>query len=258
MATNREQAKQDYLAGMKYKYIANKYGVSLSTVKSWKSRYWSKDPKVATSKKKVATKGEKVATEQIKKLISNDDLTDKQKMFCLYYLQRFNATWAYMQAYDSSYSVARVEGSRNLAKPNVKKQIDELKLEMANDLSITARDIAKEYARQAFADIGDYINFGSWEDAEEPGTDTKGNPRHYHHSYVYLTDKDKVDTSLIKSVHIGKDGVMVELYDKQKAMGELMKYLSNEVPNGENTDDGFIEALNKSAKEVWGDNETQN
>ncbi|MDT2438061.1 phage terminase small subunit [Enterococcus avium] len=42
-----EQAFDDYQKGLKYREIAEKYGVSISTVKSWKSRYWSKE-KVAT------------------------------------------------------------------------------------------------------------------------------------------------------------------------------------------------------------------
>ncbi|MHA3065785.1 phage terminase small subunit [Lacticaseibacillus saniviri] len=48
-----EEAKRDYDKGLKYKDIADKYGVSINTVKSWKSRYWTQ---------KVATKTEKVAT----------------------------------------------------------------------------------------------------------------------------------------------------------------------------------------------------
>ena len=46
-----ELAEQDYMNGMKYKDIADKYGVSLNTVKSWKKRYnW--DRKGCTQKKK--------------------------------------------------------------------------------------------------------------------------------------------------------------------------------------------------------------
>lgn len=41
--TNYELAEQDYIAGMKYKEIAEKYNVSINTVKSWKTRYgWQK------------------------------------------------------------------------------------------------------------------------------------------------------------------------------------------------------------------------
>lgn len=39
-----EQAKLDYLAGMKYQDIADKYNVSLSTVQSWKKRHkWQRN-----------------------------------------------------------------------------------------------------------------------------------------------------------------------------------------------------------------------
>ncbi len=57
-ATNAELAYQDYLNGMKYKEIAEKYGVTINTVKSWKTRYkWSKEGEksVHTKKKKVCT-----------------------------------------------------------------------------------------------------------------------------------------------------------------------------------------------------------
>ena len=52
-------AEQDYMSGMKYKDIAEKYGVTLNTVKSWKVRYgWNK--------KSVHTKTEKVCTQKRK------------------------------------------------------------------------------------------------------------------------------------------------------------------------------------------------
>ena len=44
-----ELAYDDYLSGMKYKEIAAKYGVTVSAVKSWKSRYW-KDKKLQPKK----------------------------------------------------------------------------------------------------------------------------------------------------------------------------------------------------------------
>lgn len=44
MAETSKLAEQDYIAGMKYKAIAEKYGVSLNTVKSWKKRHgWSRE-----------------------------------------------------------------------------------------------------------------------------------------------------------------------------------------------------------------------
>lgn len=49
-----EDALHDYESGMKYKEIANKYGVSLNTVKSWKTRHWNK--KSVHTKEKCAHK----------------------------------------------------------------------------------------------------------------------------------------------------------------------------------------------------------
>ena len=47
----KQQAFEDWKKGMKYQEIADKYGISLSTVKSWAVRYWKKNEtkKVATT-----------------------------------------------------------------------------------------------------------------------------------------------------------------------------------------------------------------
>lgn len=46
MLNVREKAKQDYMAGMKYKDIAKKHDVSINTVKSWVRRYnWAAEKK---------------------------------------------------------------------------------------------------------------------------------------------------------------------------------------------------------------------
>jgi uncharacterized protein YjcR len=47
MAANLEAAKRDYLSGMKNQEIADKYGVSLNTVKSWIKRHGWKQEKDA-------------------------------------------------------------------------------------------------------------------------------------------------------------------------------------------------------------------
>ncbi|WP_160045567.1 phage terminase small subunit [Paenibacillus sp. USDA918EY] len=56
MAESYVLAEQDYMAGMKYKEIAEKYGVSLNTVKSWKQRYGWDRKKGAHKQKSVRTK----------------------------------------------------------------------------------------------------------------------------------------------------------------------------------------------------------
>jgi uncharacterized protein YjcR len=56
MAEKYVQAEKDYVKGMKYKDIAEKYGVSINTVKSWKKRYgWNRE-KGAPKENSVHTK----------------------------------------------------------------------------------------------------------------------------------------------------------------------------------------------------------
>ena len=59
---NHELARKDYESGMKYKDIADKYSVSLNTVKSWKKRHgWLREKKGAPKKTRGAPKGNKNA-----------------------------------------------------------------------------------------------------------------------------------------------------------------------------------------------------
>ncbi|MFK4200955.1 helix-turn-helix domain-containing protein, partial [Bacillus thuringiensis] len=55
-------AFKDFLEGVKYKDIADKYGVSVSTVKSWRSRYWED---------MINEKGLKNVSEKVAKLQKN-------------------------------------------------------------------------------------------------------------------------------------------------------------------------------------------
>lgn len=250
-----EDAEKDYLDGMKYKDIATKYGVSLNTVKSWKSRNgWQRD---ATKKKgahkkakRVHTKKSKVAQARnpdvIDELVNNDELKDRQKAFCLYYLQRYNATWAYQKAYGADYETARVNASRMLTNANIKKQLTELKKQQSAELYATANDIMLGYLKQAYSDVTDVLEFktvkrlkwvkipddtGEYEDMDghyrlDPKIDPEtGEQAFYYENQVLLKDSNEIDTSTIKSIRIDKGEAVVEMYDKQRAMKELLDRL---------------------------------
>lgn len=258
-----EDAEKDYLAGMKYKDIATKYGVSLNTVKSWKSRNgWQRG---ATSKKgahkktkRVHTKKSKVAQARspdvIDELVENDELKDRQKAFCLYYLQRYNATWAYQQAYGVDYPTAMTNGPRLLRNAQVKKQLTELKKQQSAELYATANDIMLSYLKQAHSDVTDVLEFktvkrlswnkipddtGPYEDANghyrlDPKIDPEtGEQDFYYENLVLLKDSSEIDTSNIKSIRINDGEAVVEMYDKQKAMKELLERL----PSADDTSD---------------------
>lgn len=222
---NYEKAEQDYMSGMKYKDIAEKYGTTINTVKSWKKRYaWSrgegahKTEKVCTQKSKGAHKKEAPIDDGTKATLQNDDLTPEQQMFCIYYSRTFNAAQSYQKAYGCSYESAMVLGSKLLRNVKVRAEIERLKEIKRQQIVAGADDIVELQMRIAFADIGNYVSFGQKEVTDIETDET------YMVSVVDLKESKNTDTQLIQEVKRGKDGVSVKLADKQKAIDWLSKY----------------------------------
>ena len=222
---NYEKAEQDYMAGMKYKDIAEKYGTTINTVKSWKKRYaWSrgegahKEETVCTQKSKGAPKKEAPIDDGTKATLQNDDLTPEQQMFCIYYSRTFNAAQSYQKAYGCSYESAIANGSRLLTNDKVRAEIERLKEIKRQQIVAGADDIVELQMRIAFADIGNYVSFGQKEVTDIETDET------YMVSVVDLKESKNTDTQLIQEVKRGKDGVSLKLADKQKAIDWLSKY----------------------------------
>lgn len=275
-----EEAKADYLAGMKYKDIAKKYGVALSTVKSWKTRNkWQRNN--ATKKKSMHTKVKSTRTKQEKvapslpppELPDSDGLNDKQKAFCLYYLQRYNATWAYQKAYGGSYENALAHGSRMVGNGRIKSYLTKLKKQQSQDLYATANDILLRYLNQATSNVTDVLSFRTEKhlayykvrDKNGPYEDGGGNFRYvpkidpetgeqayYYTNIVELKDSSKIDTSNIKSIRIDKGEPVVEMEDRQKAMQILLDRLPEPEVNDESTN-SLLAALSNGMKKIWSD-----
>lgn len=118
-----EKAEKDYMLGMKYKDIAEKYDVSINTVKSSKQRYEWNRKGMHTKKEKVCTQNKtSIPKEKVQNIVESEDveLTEKQSLFCLYYIRSFNAT---MSAIKAGYSkdTAYVIGHENLRKSKIAK-----------------------------------------------------------------------------------------------------------------------------------------
>ena len=211
---NYEKAEQDYMAGMKYKDIAEKYGTTINTVKSWKKRYaWSrgegahKEEKVCTQKSKGAPKKEAPIDDGTKATLQNDDLTPEQQMFCIYYSRTFNATQSYLNAFGCSYETAMVNGCLLLRNTKVRAEIERLKEIKRQQIVADADDIVELQMRIAFADAGNYATFGN------NGI-----------NWVHIANSDTVDTQIIQEIKEGQTGVSIKLADKQKAIDWLSKY----------------------------------
>lgn len=199
-----EPAYKDYLEGMKYKDIAAKYGVSISAVKSWKSRYW-KDKKVATKKSKVATK--KVAKKIAENIVNeSEELNEEHQLFCIYYLKYHNQVKAYMKVKPKiNYASACVGANRWMKNENIRKEIARLKKEMYTEALLDPHDIIQKYIDIAFADITDYAVFKD--------------------GWVSLKDSNYVDGTIIQEVKQGKDGVSLKFADRMKALDFLTKHI---------------------------------
>ncbi len=276
-----DKAFEMYKQGLKLIDIANQLGVAEGTVRSWKNRYkWNGETNATLQKNKRNVAKENKQTKKVKKesvadeveaVIQNADLTDKQQLFCIYYIRCFNATKAYQKAYDVDYATAVVNGPRLLGNARIKDEIFRLKQERLNREFLSESDIFQKYMDIAFADATDFVEFGN-EDVDVI-LDT-GERKTITVSHVNIKNDADVDGTIISEVSKGKDGVKVKLADrmkalqwlsdhmdlateKQKAEIALLKAKVQTDDGDEVADDGFLEALNGTAAEDWGDEENQ-
>lgn len=233
---NYELAEADYMAGMKYKDIALKYGVTLNTVKSWKVRYgWNKNgtKSVHTNSQKVCTqnknkkKVQKVIENKEEQEVKTPDLTDKQRLFCCLYVKCFNATKAYQKAYGVDYITACGNASKLLKSIEIKEEIKRLKQNRLNREMLSEEDVFQKYMDIAFADITDYVEFGRETvpvmgaygpvilKDEETGIKIEVKKEV---NVIRLRESTEVDGTLISEVKQGKEGTSIKLADRMKAL----------------------------------------
>ncbi len=237
---NYDLAYIDYCKGMKYKEIAEKYGVTINTVKSWKTRYkWSKDgKKVCTqNQKKVCTQNDhkkEKAEEAVERVIENVDLTDKQRLFCLLYTRCFNATKAYQKAYKCSYEVAAAASYRMLDNVGIRNEIQRLKQHRLNRELLDESDIFQKYIDIAFADITNYLEFGVEEvpvmalhgpvKIKDPDTGKEKELTKTVNT-VRFRPSAEVDGTILAEVKQGRDGASIKLADRMKALQWLSDHM---------------------------------
>lgn len=228
--TDKEHVKADYLNGMKHKDIVKKHNIKPNTLKSWVKRYrWNELKKGAPQNEKKGaplidakehSQKQNLEPEELDN--GNGELTQKQGLFCIYYLQYFNATKAYQKVYQCDYATARTNGSRMLTNANIKYQIGNLKQERLNREFFSQEDIFQKYMDIAFADITDFVEFGNKEIELE---DKSGNKITTTISYVNIRSDMEVDGTIVSEVSKGKDGVKVKLHDRLRALQWLADHM---------------------------------
>lgn len=272
--------------------IANKLNLPEGTVRGWKNKdKW--DDKLSgtlqtnTERSKTLRDNPKKERQQLRKLeLDETDLTEKQKLFCLYYIKSFNGTMAAIKAGYESGS-AHVEANRLLKNAKVAAEIRRLKGKMQEEIFVDAMDVLNKYIKIAFADISDFVTFGQRDKQvmtmfgpmtetvkDENGQDVV-RPVTQRVNYVDLKEYTEVDGCLISKIGIGQNGVKIELVDQMKALEKLELYFdllpdkwkrkleeeklklatkkSGDTEGMAVEDDGFLDALNAEAGKVWAD-----
>ena len=299
------------------KDLATKHGISEGTMRSRKNREkWQRSGETGTHEatrnatgnatqrtKQRATEKKNVATQSVtpkrksksKAIVNNReiefeenfDLTEKQRLFCLYYIKSYNAT---MSAIKAGYAKnrAHITGSELVRNSKVGAEIRRLKGRALQELFIDALDVLEVYAKIAFANITEYTDFGQRDVPvmnmfgpvyEGEGKDKKAVLKTVN--FVDIKPSAEIDGTLISEVKQGKDGVSIKLYDKMKALEKLELYLDLlpdkhkrriederlkieqakfeaeqkkiKGSDDEIQDDNFLEAMKSGVANIWSD-----
>lgn len=169
-------------------------------------------------------------------------LTDKQEKFIQELIKGKSQREAYRIAYPNSVKWADnavdVNASKLFNNTKVQLRYNEIKSrlikEAEDECIVEAKDVLREFARIAFADVTDYANIVTiprtqtvWnEDLGE--YETKEVPDRYDQIVVLndTVDLKKHQSAPIKSIKQGRHGIEIELYPKDKSLEMLGKTLN--------------------------------
>ena len=295
---NRDKAKAMYIDSkgkMLLKDIAAQLDVKDTQVRKWKSQdKWDEELKGnVTNRKRNVTKKSKGIDGQLKtellpeeiETLNNEELTEKQRLFCLYYVRWFNATKAYQKAYGCDYTTAMVNGCKLLSNPKIQTHIQSIKDAKIKQSMYTIEDYFQKMMDIAYSDVTDYLEFGQ----EETLVMSMYGPIKIENSngdkellkekknFVRLRESCEVDGTLIQEVKQGKEGVSVKLISKEFALKWLDKHYSDATDmqkaqldklraqtkkleaqtqeDEEIEDDGFLDAIKNAEVGGWNDEE---
>lgn len=281
-----EVARKLYEQGILLKDIAEQLDVPEGTVRSWKKRYdWDNATlqklecnvaKESAQKKEKVSKVQQAVAADIASVSENQDLTEKQRLFCLHYVRCFNATKAYQKAYGCDYFTAKAHGFELLQSVAIRAEINRLKQSRLNRELLDEHDIFQKYMDIAFADITDFVEFGQEEEyvigqfglvqVEDPVTGKKA-PLKQKVNTVRFKESDSIDGTLITEVKNGKNGASIKLADRMKALEWLAEHMDiateeqkariavlkmkSAGDEPEDIDTSYVDALKDLAAKVW-------
>jgi len=238
----RERARKLYQESggrMLLKDIAAQLGVAEGTIRSWKKRgNWDGNNATlqtgATQRKRRAATNRKAA----ESLSANEQLTEREKDFCAAFVHAPSASQAAMMTgHYSTYGSARTAAWEMMKKPAVVAEIQRLKAIKRAMLLADADDVIEMHMRIAFADMGQFVEWGQEEieivgpfgpievEVEDPQTGEKVKKKLTKVvNTVRFKEHSAVDGTVIQQVKVGRDGASIKLADRQKSLEFLERY----------------------------------
>lgn len=215
----RDKAKELYLNNkdITNREIAKLLGVDEKKIATWKIRdNWKCS---TTEKKNVVQQNKKCSTtkpkEEKKELIPDenkdyewiddiDGLSDKQRLFCYYYMESLNTFQAGIKAgYSPNYSRTRIY--EMLENVSIKNFLKKLREQQKQDFLISQEKILNRHVQVAFSDINEYF--------DEDGS---------------LKPLSEVDGSLVRKIKIikkdGFESAEIQLIEKCPSLAWLTKF----------------------------------
>lgn len=243
----KKETKKLYKQGKTPAEISKQFDIPSGTIRRWKCEdNWDEDiakaceRSVKKSERSVSknegskNKGERALKQVIKDVEENPELTEKQRLFCIYFTKSFNATKAYQKAYECRYDSAAANAYRLMENDKIKTEINRLKLAKINRAMLSPDDIFQKYMDIAFSDITDFLEFGQEEvdvmgafgpvQVEDPETGKKVNLKKMVNTVKFKRSAE-VDGTLISEVRQGKDGASIKLADRMKALDWLSEHM---------------------------------
>lgn len=271
-----EVALNLYRQGVLLKDIAAQLNVPAGTVRRWKSTYKWEDSERSQKESERSQNKKSILKDDIASVNENVNLTEKQRLFCLYYVRCFSATKAYQKAYQCDYFTAKAHGFELLRVVAIKTEIQRLKRSRLNRELLDESDIFQKYMDIAFADVTDFVEFGQDEEyvigpygvveIKDPETGEK-KPLTQKINTVRFKESKDVDGTLISEIKNGRNGASIKLADRMRALDWLADHMDlatdeqkariaalkmKSAPDEpEETDTSYVDALKALVDKAW-------
>jgi phage terminase small subunit len=279
---DKQAVEKDYNNGMKYKDLAIKYGVTINTIKSWKQRHgWDRngakkgahktEKRVHT--KKQAQREEKAEDEPIESYgLDIAEMTAQQRLFADEYLTDLKKEQAAIRAGYSPRSAHSI-ATELLKKPAISDYIAHRLADRSRRLGISLDRTLDELAKIGYANPKDFINPNTGEilpDAspEDLAAITSVKFKASESETGRSIEREVKFTSKLAALqllHKYQGLTLKECQDNEREAKRLAieheklelerKAIEAKNPSDDSAveDDGFIEALEGKAPEVWTD-----